>query len=240
MAIVDSFFDSPALQAKTAFRAILPDDVDLRTCPVLYLLHGMYGTYLSWCENTEIESLSKEYGIAVIMPDAKNSFYTDAVRGERYYTYIAKELPELVSRMFCLGGERHIAGLSMGGYGAFKLAFLNPGMFKTAASFSGCVDLANLIAGPLEEHQIKMYLDIFGTRDIAGTEHDMSSHINTSIPLYQRCGTEDFLYSNNKRFRSAALAAGAKLQYSEGPGEHTWPFWADAISDYIPWALKQF
>ena len=47
--------------------------------------------------------------------------------------------------------------------------------------------------------------------------------------LLQICGTEDFLYADNLRFRDAARAAGYGHTYLEWAGEHAWPFWDVAI-----------
>jgi S-formylglutathione hydrolase FrmB len=56
---------------------------------------------------------------------------------------VSEELPRLVAAMFPLSdrrGETFVAGLSMGGYGALKLALRQPGRFAAAASLSGATD----------------------------------------------------------------------------------------------------
>ena len=55
--------------------------------------------------------------------------------------------------------------------------------------------------------------------------------------LLQLCGTEDFLYENNQRFRSAAEEAGYGHVYMEAPGEHAWPYWDRAIQQAIRFFL---
>ena len=44
------------------------------------------------------------------------------------------------------GEDTFVAGLSMGGYGALKLALTHPERFAAAASLSGALDLDELIA----------------------------------------------------------------------------------------------
>ena len=39
------------------------------------------------------------------------------------------------------------------------------------------------------------------------------------------CGTEDFLYSHNTRFRDTIQALPYKFTYREWPGTHEWGFW---------------
>ena len=53
--------------------------------------------------------------------------------------------------------------------------------------------------------------------------------------LYQTCGTEDFLYDDNVRFRDLAQKLKLPLTYKEGPGEHEWGFWDNAIKEVIDW-----
>ena len=91
--------------------------------PTLWLLHGMHGDRNSWMNGSAIVRHARARGIAVVMPSAENSFYTDQKYGFKYYTFIAKELPEYLRKILPLSKKReknYIAGLSMGGYGAFK------------------------------------------------------------------------------------------------------------------------
>ena len=53
--------------------------------------------------------------------------------------------------------------------------------------------------------------------------------------LFQNCGTEDFLYEDNLRFRDFALEKNAPLEYREGPGDHDWDFWDKSIKEIIDW-----
>lgn len=53
------------------------------------------------------------------------------------YTYVSKELPELVEKYFPVDPARKsITGFSMGGNGAIIVAAKNPGMFKSMTSFA--------------------------------------------------------------------------------------------------------
>ena len=59
------------------------------------------------------------------MPEVQRSFYADMAAGLDYFGYVAVELPAMCERMFGLPHERtkrYVMGLSMGGYGALKLA----------------------------------------------------------------------------------------------------------------------
>ena len=45
--------------------------------PTLYLLHGYTGRSEDWLHGSCIAELSRQYGIAVVMPSGENSFYED-------------------------------------------------------------------------------------------------------------------------------------------------------------------
>ena len=117
----------------------------------LYLFHGAYGDYSDWMRFTSIERYAQQRKIAVVMPSVQNSFYQDMYLGERYLTYVTEELPRFVRTLFPLSVKREdtfTAGLSMGGYGALKVALTKPEQYACAASLSGAVDLAGLAADP--------------------------------------------------------------------------------------------
>ncbi len=67
--------------------------------------------------------------------------------GQRHWTYISEEVPAIARHFFPLSGDRnknYVAGLSMGGYGAFKLALTYPERYAAAASLSGALDVVRL------------------------------------------------------------------------------------------------
>lgn len=150
-------FFSQALQVGSSLEVILPEaapgaiGVEMTRPsdpPVLYLLHGLSDDHTIWMRRTSIERYAAEYGLAVVMPGVGRSFYTDMVTGLAYWTYVSEEVPAFVQQMFRVGSGRSktlVAGLSMGGYGAMKLAFTYPERFAAAGSFSGAVDMASRV-----------------------------------------------------------------------------------------------
>ena len=105
----------------------------------MVFLHGAYGDYSDWARLTGIERYAQAHKIAVVMPSADNSFYQDMYRGGKYLTYFTRELPDYIARLFPVSTKREdtfVAGLSMGGYGAVRVAFEMPERFGAAASLS--------------------------------------------------------------------------------------------------------
>ena len=117
----------------------------MRRYPVLYLLHGLTGDYKDWSTRTNLAEYSKTVPVIIVMPDAGNSWYTNAADGtSKFEDYIATELPADVVQKYRTINSRHgraIAGLSMGGYGALKLALKRPAQFSVVGSFSGAFEV---------------------------------------------------------------------------------------------------
>src|SRR3712207_6407253 len=126
---------SEALEMGVTFNVVLPQatrtqigvnaSVTPGDLPLLYLLHGLSDDHSAWVRYTSIERYAAEAGIAVVMPAVGRSFYADEAHGHRYFDYVAEELPRLVSDFFRVSTrpeDTFVAGLSMGGYGAMKLA----------------------------------------------------------------------------------------------------------------------
>jgi len=229
---------------------ILPQDVRADTkdgkLPVLYLLHGLSDNESAWLRRTSIERYALPYGIAVVMPDGGRSFYTDMAKGPNYWTFMTEELPRIARSFFPISELKeynYVAGLSMGGYGAFKMALGAPERFSAAASLSGALDMA-ATSEEIPDPGLKKELEnIFGDLDkIKGGANDLFhlveqlSRDRASIPaLYQCCGTEDFLYIANVKFKNYCGERNVPVTYEEAPGEHVWAFWDEFIQKVLKW-----
>ncbi len=86
--------------------------------PVLWLLHGGSEDNSAWQRQTVIERYATNTGIAVVMPSAGLSFYSNMVSGGAYLDFVADELPKIMQQFFNFSDKREdnfIAGSSMGG-----------------------------------------------------------------------------------------------------------------------------
>ena len=142
---------------------------------VLYLLHGLSDDGSAWQRYTSIETIAALYGLVVVMPSVGRSFYTDQPNGQKYFSYLTDELPHYLKDVFGLSPHREdtlIAGNSMGGYGAFKAAFLHPELYSAAASFSGVLSLAFVTAYPNDPRRPEFEILFGDLEKLAGSEHD--------------------------------------------------------------------
>lgn len=208
---------------------------------VLYLLHGLSDDHSIWMRRTSVERYAAAHNLAVIMPAVHHSFYCNEVYGGRYWDYVSEELPQIMSQFFRISGrpeDTFVAGLSMGGYGAMRLALTHPERFAAAASFSGAVDIARLFVRHDEDGLARR---IFGeNRDVSGTEVDLMHlmKINAGAPhkpwLYVSCGTKDFLYESHRAFVPALTRNGWDVTGHDEPDAiHEWGFWDREIRKFI-------
>lgn len=246
MSLFQVSFFSKVLGKATMLSVIIPESESREYAPIdrsikyptLYLLHGGTDDHSAWMRQSSIERYAKEHKIAVVMPDADLSYYTDMVHGRKYWTFISEEVPDFVRAHFPLSEKREdnfVAGLSMGGYGSFKMALKKPEMFNAAASFSGTLCMDEMIN--YVPHREKEFKEIFGALDvIKDSENDLRYLIKKSVDekvnlprLYQFCGTEDFLYKMNQDFKKYADELGIDTNYEEAKGSHEWNYWDNCI-----------
>ena len=140
-------FKSIELKRHTQVFVLLPDknEKNNTSYKTLWLLHGLSDDNTGWMIYNSIESYAKKHSLAVIMPNVDRSWYTDTAYDANYFSFITKELPELCFRTFSQMSQRRedniVAGLSMGGYGAIKMAFSCPEQYGSCISLSGSLDI---------------------------------------------------------------------------------------------------
>src|SRR3954462_9658534 len=179
MALVRCDFYSDALGFGTSMTALLPEPATGRPAefPTLYLLHGLTDDDTAWTRFTSLERYAAELNLAIVMPQVQRSFYTDETWGHPYWTFVAEELPRKARALFRLTDDpakTFVAGLSMGGYGAFKLALRHPDRFGAAASLSGVLDLADRVEHLDRPEDPRMWQRIFGDPPaVEGTDDDL-------------------------------------------------------------------
>jgi S-formylglutathione hydrolase FrmB len=213
--------------------------------PTLWLLHGMSDDHTTWMRHTSIERYASAVGLAVVMPAVELSWYQNMAAGPAYGTFLREELPQIARSFFPLSHDRKdnfVAGLSMGGYGAFLLALSQPERFAAAASLSGALDIARLIRNHKEF--LPVLKAAFGQLGkVRGSESDLFSLSEKLVlskglkpALYACCGSEDFLLSDNHHFVTHAKKIGLPLLYEEHfNATHEWGYWDQQIQRVIQW-----
>ncbi|MEQ9453723.1 MAG: alpha/beta hydrolase family protein [Phycisphaeraceae bacterium] len=250
MAKLEIRYSSEVLGMSRTLHALVPEhrEVPAGGFPVLWLLHGLYGDDSDWTRYGRAEFHVQELPLVVVMPSTDRAWYTDMSAGYRYWTHLSEELPGVVGRMLPVTERREhtfVAGLSMGGYGSFKWALRSPERFAAAGSFSGALGRAGQMDhGDRATEWMQEQGHIFGDLErFAGGEDDtealarrLAGSDGVRPELFQACGTADFLYQQNLRFRDTAREVGLGLTYEEHEGEdHTWPYWDRMLGYFLAW-----
>ncbi|MCL1806101.1 MAG: esterase family protein [Oscillospiraceae bacterium] len=217
--------------------------------PVLYLLHGLSEDQETWLRNTSIERYAEGRNLAVVMPSTDRGFYTDTAYGVKYFTYISEELPQILRQYLPLSERRedtYAAGLSMGGYGALKLALRSPERFSFAASLSGALmsremvdmKIAAQAAGPEFPGELER---IFGEE--IKPEDNIDHLLETANPkpkLFVCCGLKDWLLPLSAALAERASGLGYDVTWrTDEQYNHEWAYWDLMIQEVFKMLPEQ-
>jgi len=138
---------SQTLARAVRYCAFLPPSFDTdksRHYPVIYYLHGLGDNEQSllnsggWDMISELRSRGKIGDFIVLAPYGGHSFYLNSKDGKlRYEDFLTQEFMPQMERKYRGDGAREhrgIMGVSMGGYGALRLAFKRPDDFASVSA----------------------------------------------------------------------------------------------------------
>jgi S-formylglutathione hydrolase len=227
--------------------------------PVLYWLSGLTCTEENFIVKAGAQRVAAELGLAIVVPDTSPrglnipgegdsydfglgaGFYVDAVRppwsgGYRMYSYVAKELPQLVESSFPVDAARTgIFGHSMGGHGALTIALKNPGYYKSVSAFAPICSPSRC---PWGEKALTGYL---GSDRALWADYDTTALIQSRgwkrpAPLVDQGTNDQFLESQLKPelLREACRRAGVSLDLRLQEGyDHSYFFIASFVEDHL-------
>ncbi|PYV84532.1 MAG: hypothetical protein DMG93_04475 [Acidobacteria bacterium] len=242
--VQDGVFRSSSLGRDVHYRVLMPGGCDKgERLPVLYLLHGIYGDYKNWDTKTRLETYAKDLRMIIVMPDGDDSWYTNSatVPADKFEDYVATDLISEIDKKFKTIRDRHgraIAGLSMGGYGAVKLALKYPELFVFSGSLSGAFNAAQNLDTLRPDFRARL-LEVFGSEGSrARTENDVFTLLNaphtSPYPyFYLACGSADFFLDTNRAFAQQLSSKNLPYEYHETPGGHTWEYWDSAVQPLL-------
>lgn len=180
--------------------------------PVLWLLHGSNMDADQWLKTGKLERYMDNLiargairPFVVVMPSSEDVPYT----GKSDW-FVTQELRQWLATTYGLApgrDESAVAGMSMGGFGAFDLPLRHPDLFGFAVALSG----------------------YFGDDYIATLPTLKALPMQTVL----LCGSEDRLVAGNRRLAAALRAHGWVFGYREDPGAHTWQYWSNRAVEML-------
>jgi len=272
--LVELRVHSDALHREVGVRLLLPKDwakFPHRDWPTLYLLHGCCDGdtgYRSWTDKTDVAAFTANTNALIVMPEGGTvGFYSKWYdRSVDWETFHLTELRRLLQKEFRSGGQRAVAGLSMGGFGAFSYAARHPGFFQAAASYSGVVDttyggslttdvLQNFLTGagfdknalwgdPIAQADVwAKYNPYDQARRLRDTQLFLASGNGQPGPLDPPGAgpdqLEQVLGAQAAEMTERLHRLGIRVTTDlYGPGTHTWPYWERELHKSFPMLMR--
>lgn len=218
-----------------------PSARGMANLPVTVLLHGVYGSHWAWAlkghAHLTAARLIDEGALppmALLMPSdglwGDGSGYVahgdhDAER------WIINEMPMLACELIDGCTTRSpllVAGLSMGGFGALRLAGKYPRRIVAAAALSAVTEATQLDA-LIEENRHDW--------SAAAADRSVLAALTTSNtplpPLRIDCGLDDPYIEANRTLHRELQRNGIAHHYAEGLGGHDWGYWSATLESTL-------
>ncbi len=234
---------SDNLRGRGDICVFVPPNLDpAKPCPVVILLHGVYGSAWSWAYKTGVhlqalKMIRNQELPAMVIAMPSDGLWGDGSaylphNNQDFEKWIAEDVPELLQQY--IGGVTadspfFISGLSMGGFGALRIGIKYHHKFRAVSGHSSITNL----------QQMKL----FAEEDLANYKQSdavdeavfetIIRHQENLPPLYFDCGNEDLLIDANRDLHLKLTKANIKHIYKEYPGGHEWAYWEKHIKNSL-------
>jgi S-formylglutathione hydrolase len=254
------FYSHESRECRTEMRCsvFVPPQAHERPVPVLYYLAGLTCTEETFTIKAGAQRLAAQLGLMLVSPDTSPrkvrvpgddtswdfglgaGFYVDATQAPwsqhyRMYSYVTRELPELVRSVANVRSDRQgIFGHSMGGHGALVCALRNPSAYRAVSAFAP-------IAAPSQcPWGIKAFSGYLGEDRAAWSNYDASElvakHGYADTILIDQGTADKFLDEQllPERFAASCRTSKTKLQLNYRDGyDHGYYFISTFIADHL-------
>lgn len=238
--MADVTFASVALHRKMPYRVVMPAKIAAGAkLPVVYLLHGGGGGYRDWTNYSDVAKYA-ENGLILVMPEGNSSYYTNSAEHpeDRYEDYVVKDVISEVEQKYPAAkgrSNRAIIGVSMGGYGAVKIAMKHPELFVFAGGISAAVDVPSRPFSIKRVSQWRFHSSIFGP---SGSQtrrendpYELAHSIDRSrMPFFfLTCGDQEGLLPANRKLAAIFAERGFAYEFHTAAGDHNWQQWNERL-----------
>lgn len=256
--------ESRECRTEMRFSVFVPPQAEKDPVPVLYYLAGLTCTEETFMIKAGAQRLAAELGLMLVAPDTSPrkarhpgddaswdfglaaGFYVDSTQAPwsqnyRMYSYVTKELPEIVSSLGSGRADRQgIFGHSMGGHGALVCALRNRDQYLSVSAFAP-------ISAPMQcPWGVKAFSGYLGDDRTQWKQYDASELIRSqryARPILIDQGDKDkFLTEQLKPeiFAAAARESGSELRYTLRPGyDHGYYFISTFMEDHLRHHARQ-
>ena len=249
--------DSNECFTEMRFSVYRPPQAQERPLPVLYYLAGLTCTEETFMIKAGAQSIAAELGFMLVAPDTSPrspringddaswdfglgaGFYVDATeapwhRHYRMYSYVTRELPQMLRIHFNASERQGIFGHSMGGHGALICALRNPEAYCSVSAFA---PVAAPMRSPWGQKAFATYL---GEDEKRWQAYDASELVREyGFPgkiLVDQGADDKFLQEQlqPQHFVEACKASDTALEFRMQPGyDHGYYFISTFMADHL-------
>jgi S-formylglutathione hydrolase FrmB len=255
---------SKFLRQTVRYCVLLPASYDTdkqRRYPILYYLHGLFDNEQSALQNgvwNMIENLQQRGQVSefiTVTPNGGATFYVDARDGRQPYEqfFIREFLPavEKKYRVQAGRGSRGVTGISMGGYGALRLAFKYPQLFGSASGHSSAIFLKlppNIreLTGARNDVLAPIYGSPYDEKFYDRNSPLALARANAArirgMKIYFDCGTEDGygFFAGTRALDQELTRLKVPHEAHLYPGAHDWTYFAEHLPASLKFHSKAF
>ncbi len=233
---------SRALHGRADVTLFAPlEAANLNDVPLVVLLHGVYGSHWAWAMKGFAHRTLQKLVSSKEIPVMAMAMPSDGLLGDgsgyvphehrNFEQWIVDEVPAgAATTLPCVSGNSPllIAGLSMGGFGALRLAAKYPQKYKAVSGHSSVTHFEQLKQFVVED------VLSYGARPEDFSVYETMLRNRAHLPPIRfDCGTEDPLIENNRELHRQLKAQGIAHQYHEFPGGHDWNYWQVHLFDTL-------
>ena len=259
--VITDSIHSNVLDSTMTYNVYLPTGYELSSqkYPIVYLLHGLYGTYKDWASKANTKEVADELietqeavPMVIIMPNAGNPDVRNQwngyfnMPGWNYETFFFTELMPTVEKKYRIIGDkahRAIMGLSMGGGGSTVYCQRHPELFSSCYAMSAWLDNKEPEVAP--HGKDKLYYVSKSVRDhsaidfIANADETTKQQLR-SVRWFFDCGDDDYLVELSFKIHQLYAKAGTKSELRIRNGVHNWEYWHSSLRLALPFASIDF
>jgi enterochelin esterase-like enzyme len=231
-------FHSATLQREMPYYIFLPPGYDRNTAtryPVLYMLHGMGGSYEEWASYGllgrahDMMTVGQIAPFIIVLPQGDQSFWVNHPGGPAWGTYVVRDIPaEIDSRFRTIPDRTHraLGGLSMGATAALTLALQHPEVFSIVGAHSPSIrthaTAPDFLANPAD----------FDAQDPV-VLYPQAPKTARTLQIWLDSGQQDGWFPRVADFHTALTQLGVPHTWTPAPGTHGGEYWSAHVMDYL-------